>query len=110
HSGSSERFEAGEWIARISVFTLLFMGILELIVGRVTGSLGLVADGVNSLLDSLVSLIVWVGLHYSRRRPDARFHFGYHKVETLSAFMVAISMVAIGCYVIILSYLTFLNP
>jgi cation diffusion facilitator family transporter len=110
HSGSSERFEAGEWIAKLSVFTLLFMGILELAVGKVTGSLGLVADGVNSLLDSLVSLIVWVGLHYSRRRPDARFHFGYHKVETLSAFMVAISMIAIGCYVIVLSYLTFLNP
>lgn len=86
------------------------MGIVELFVGRLTGSVGLVADGVDSLLDSLVSLIVWVGLHYSRRRPDARFHFGYHKVETLSAFLVAISMIAIGCYIMIISYLTFLNP
>ena len=110
HSSSSDRFEAGEWIAKISVFTLLIVGIVELLVGRLTGSVGLVADGVDSLLDSLVSLIVWVGLHYSRRRPDARFHFGYHKVETLSAFLVAISMIAIGCYIMILSYLTFLNP
>ena len=110
HSSSSDRFEAGEWIAKISVFTLLIVGIVELFVGRLTGSVGLVADGVDSLLDSLVSLIVWVGLHYSRRRPDARFHFGYHKVETLSAFLVAISMIAIGCYIMIISYLTFLNP
>ncbi|HXY82848.1 MAG TPA: cation diffusion facilitator family transporter [Candidatus Saccharimonadales bacterium] len=110
HSSSSDRFEAGEWIAKISVFTLLIVGIVELLVGRLTGSVGLVADGVDSLLDSLVSLIVWVGLHYSRRRPDARFHFGYHKVETLSAFLVAISMIAIGCYIMIISYLTFLNP
>jgi len=110
HSSSSDRFEAGEWIAKISVFTLLIVGIVELLVGRLTGSVGLVADGVDSLLDSSVSLIVWVGLHYSRRRPDARFHFGYHKVETLSAFLVAISMIAIGCYIMIISYLTFLNP
>ena len=110
HSSSSDRFEAGEWIAKISVFTLLIVGIVELFVGRLTGSVGLVADGVDSLLDSSVSLIVWVGLHYSRRRPDARFHFGYHKVETLSAFLVAISMIAIGCYIMIISYLTFLNP
>jgi len=110
HSGPSERFEAGEWIAKLSVFALLFMGVLEVVVGKTTGSLALVGDGVNSLLDSLVSLIVWVGLHYSRRRPDARFHFGYHKVETLSAFMVAISMIAIGCYVILLSYFAFLDP
>src|SRR5208283_1847393 len=104
------RFEAGEWIAKLSVFTLLFMGILELTVGKVTGSLGLVADGVNSLLDSLVSLIVWVGLHYSRRRPDARFHFGYHKVESLSALVVSFATVGVAMYIMYNAYHTFLNP
>ena len=76
-SESSDAFSAGERIAKLSVVTLLSIGLVQIPVGLWTGSLGLTADGVDSISDSLVSLIVWVGLHFSRRRPDARFHFGY---------------------------------
>lgn len=109
-SSSAEAFLAGERIAKLSVITLISIGIVELSVGFWTGSLGLKADGVDSISDSVISLIVWVGLHYSRRRPDARFHFGYQKVESLSALVVSIGMVAVAAYVMFHSYLTFLNP
>lgn len=109
-SSSAEAFEAGERIAKLSALTLVGIGIVELGVGFWTGSLGLKADGVDSFSDSVISLIVWVGLHYSRRRPDARFHFGYHKVESLSALVVSFGMVGLAAYVMYQSYLTFLNP
>ena len=109
-SGSSEAFEAGEKIAKLSVLTLLALGIVEIGVGRWTRSLALSADGIESLLDSFVSLIVWIGLHYSRRRPDARFHFGYYKVESLGALVASLGMVSIAGYILYHSYLTFLNP
>jgi cation diffusion facilitator family transporter len=109
-SESAEAFQAGERIAKLSVLTLVTLGLIELSVGVWTGSLGLRADGVDSLSDSIISLIVWVGLHYSRRRPDARFHFGYHKVESLAALMVSIGMVGVGSYIFYHSYLTFLAP
>ncbi|MGD0176747.1 MAG: cation diffusion facilitator family transporter [Candidatus Bathyarchaeia archaeon] len=109
-SASAEAFQAGERIARLSVITLLGIGIVELTVGYWTGSLGLKADGLDSVSDSVISLIVWLGLHYSRRRPDARFHFGYQKVESLSALVVSIGMVGLAAYVMLQSYLTFLNP
>jgi cation diffusion facilitator family transporter len=86
------------------------IGICEILVGRLSLSIGLTADGVTSLLDALISLIVWLGLHFSRRRPDARFHFGYQKVETLAAFIVSISMIGIAIYIIYISYLTLLAP
>jgi cation diffusion facilitator family transporter len=107
---SSEPFAAGENIAKLSVFTLLIIGIVEIVVGRLTLSVGLTADGVTSLLDALVSCIVWLGLHFSRRRPDERFHFGYHKIETLSALIVSLSMIIIASYIIFVSYMTFFNP
>jgi len=107
---SGEPFSAGESIAKLSVLTLLVIGIVEISVGDLTQSVGLAADGVTSLLDALVSLIVWFGLHFSRRRPDERFHFGYHKVETFSALIVSLSMIVIASYIIFVSYLTFLNP
>ena len=107
---SHEPFLAGERVAKLSVLTLLVIGVVELLVGRLSLSLGLSADGVTSLFDALVSLIVWLGLHFSRRRPDARFHFGYQKVETLAALLVAISMIGVAIYIVFVSYLTFLNP
>ena len=109
-ANSHEPLVAGERIAKLSVLTLLIIGVIELLVGRLSLSLGLTADGVTSLFDALVSLIVWLGLHFSRRRPDARFHFGYQKVETLAAFIVAISMIGVAIYIIFVSYLTFLSP
>jgi cation diffusion facilitator family transporter len=109
-SGSAEAFEAGERIAKLSVLTLVSLGLLELIVGFVTGSLGVKADGIDSISDSIISVIVWLGLHFSRRRPDARFHFGYHKVESLSALIVSFGMIGTATYILYHSYLTFLNP
>jgi len=109
-SGSAEAFEAGERIAKLSVLTLVSLGLLEVIVGFVTGSLGVKADGIDSISDSIISVIVWLGLHFSRRRPDARFHFGYHKVESLSALIVSFGMIGTATYILYHSYLTFLNP
>jgi cation diffusion facilitator family transporter len=107
---STDAFSAGERIAKLSVLTLLSIGIVQIPIGLWTGSVGLTADGVTSISDSLISMIVWVGLHFSRRRPDARFHFGYHKVESLSALILSIGMVAIGSYIFYHSYQTFLKP
>lgn len=109
-SASADAFTAGERIAKLSVITLVSIGLVELTVGFWTGSLGLKADGVDSISDSVISLIVWLGLHFSRRRPDARFHFRYQKVESLSALVVSIGMVALASYIMFHSYVTFLNP
>jgi cation diffusion facilitator family transporter len=109
-SAPLEAFQAGERLAKLSVIFLVRVGLVELTVGFWTGSLGLKADGVDSISDSVVSLIVWLGLHYSRRRPDSRFHFGYQKVESFSGLVVSIVMAAIAGYIMFQSYLTFLNP
>jgi cation diffusion facilitator family transporter len=108
--GTARAFETGEKVAKLSVITLITIGIVEFIVGFSTGSLGLKADAVDSLSDAVISLIVWLGLHYSKRRPDTRFHFGYHKVESLSALIISMGMVGVAGYIMFHAYQTFLNP
>jgi cation diffusion facilitator family transporter len=107
---STQGFQIGERIARLSVLTLVGIGVFELIVGYSTGSFGVKADGVDSLSDAVITTIVWFGLHYSRRRPDSRFHFGYHKVESLSSLFISFGMVAVAAYIMYRAYRTFLNP
>jgi cation diffusion facilitator family transporter len=103
-------FAAGERIAQRSVWTLLALGIVEVIFSMVTGSIALFADGVDSLSDASVSFFVWTGLHFARRRPSKRFQFGYYKVESLTALLAALILVAAASFIFLRSYRALLNP
>lgn len=49
----------------------------------------LIADGAESLLDILSSLLVWMGFKVAGRPPDANHPFGHGKAEPLAALGVA---------------------
>jgi len=100
----------GERLAKVSVWTLIFLGLIEIAAGQFTGSIGLTADGIDSISDGFVSSLVWLGLKMSRKAPDEKFHFGYHKVETLVAFVTSIGLMGVGGTVIYRSYLAFVEP
>jgi cation diffusion facilitator family transporter len=103
-------FEEGARIAKISVLTLVSIGIAEIIVGFLSGSIVAFADGVDAFGDASISFIVWLGLLTSQRRPDARFQFGYYKIESLAAFMAAIGMGVMGTLIIFRAWESLLNP
>jgi len=106
----SAGYLAGERLAKVSVWTLVALGVIEIAAGQITGSIGLTADGVDSISDGVVSFLVWLGLKMSRKAPDEKFHFGYHKVETLVAFVTSIGLMGLGGAVLYRSYLAFVEP
>jgi len=107
---TAEGFHVGERIVRTSMLTLLGTGVVEMLVGVITGSLGLTADGIDSFSDAVVSLFVWIGLHFARKRPDQRFHFGYYRVETLSALFMSMGMMAVSGLIFYEAYQRLLHP
>jgi cation diffusion facilitator family transporter len=100
----------GGKVAKQSFFVQLMVGLSELSMGIFTLSIALIADGIQSFADAGVSLIVWIGLRLSRKAPDKRFHFGYHRVETLSSIAAALFMATIGAITLYESYLQLLVP
>lgn len=106
----NEGILAGQKIARISVVTLIGIGIVELVTGQVSGSVVATADGIDSLSDAMISFIVLLGLRIAHRPADRKFHFGYHKVESLAAMMAAIGMIIIGCVIFYHSYEALIHP
>ena len=86
------------------------VGTVEVFIGLFTLSVALVADGIQSFADAVVSLIVWIGLRISRRAPDGKFHFGYYQFETFSSVVAAVFMGVLGGVVLYESYRELLNP
>lgn len=101
---------AGKRIAKISVVLLAAIGVAELVIGQISGSIVATADGIDSLSDAMISLIVFVGLHFAGLPANKRFPFGYYKVESFAALLAAIGMVAIGSFILYHSYQSLLNP
>src|SRR5207253_10177852 len=103
-------FQEGERIAKISIWTLLALGIVEIAFSLISGSISLLADGIDSISDAVVSFFVWAGLRISRRKPTRRFQFGYYKAESVTGLITAIVLVGVSGYIFLRSYRAFQNP
>lgn len=106
----NEGINAGKRIAKISVITLLAIGIVEIVTGYFSGSIVAFADGIDSISDAMISFIVLLGLRIAHKPADKRFHFGYHKVESLTALMAALGMIVIGIIIFYNSYQALMHP
>ncbi|GAI25287.1 unnamed protein product [marine sediment metagenome] len=60
----------GEKITKISIFTLISLGCLLLFTGLLSGSVALRGDGVHTIADAFVSLIVLIGLRMLHKTPS----------------------------------------
>ena len=96
----SESIKCAQKIAKISVITLLSIGIVELLIGQISGSVVATADGLDSLSDAMISFIVFMGLIIAGRPADKKFHFGYYKVESFAALLAAIGMIVVGSIIL----------
>lgn len=74
--------------------TLLALG--KLFTGVVGNSYALIADAVESLLDIAGSAVVWAGLKYGNRPPDAEHPYGHGRAESLAALAVAAMIFVAG--------------
>jgi cation diffusion facilitator family transporter len=106
----NEGIIAGQKIAKISVITLVAIGIVEITAGYISGSVVATADGIDSIADAAISFVVLLGLRIAHRPADKKFHFGYHKVESFAALMAAVGMIAIGGIIFYNSYQALTHP
>lgn len=87
-------------VAGISVVAAFFLTGFKLVVGLLTGSLGLLSEALHSGLDLVAAVITWFSVRISDKPPDRHHHFGHGKIENFSALMETI-LLLITCIWII---------
>ena len=62
---------------------------IKILTGAFGHSYALIADGMESGLDVGSSLVIWGGLRYAAKSPDADHPYGHGKAEPISALIVS---------------------
>jgi len=91
----------------VSILALISIGVIEVVVGYMALSIALLADGVHSFADSVVSVLVLAGIRLAKRGPDGKFHHGYGRAESLFGLIASMVVVATGAVILYESYLAF---
>jgi cation diffusion facilitator family transporter len=72
-------------VALSSVLAAVFLTLIKLAVGIITGSLGILSEAAHSGLDLAAAGVTWFAVSVSSRPPDREHTYGHGKVENLSA-------------------------
>ena len=90
----------GERGAMISIIAYLVLSVLKLVIGYLSDSAALKADGLNNTTDIIASIAVLVGLRLSQRPPDKDHGYGHWKSETIASMVASFIMLAVGIQVL----------
>ncbi|QWC22244.1 cation diffusion facilitator family transporter [Bacillus haikouensis] len=90
----------GERGAIISIIAYILLSILKLVIGNVSGSEALKADGLNNTTDILASVAVLIGLRLSQKPADDDHLYGHWKSEMVASMVASFIMAVVGIEVL----------
>ena len=91
----------GERGAIISIIAYICLSVIKLVVGYMSDSYALKADGLNNTTDIIASIAVLVGLRLAQRPPDKDHGYGHWKSETIASMIASFIMIAVGIQVLV---------
>src|SRR5256886_12578090 len=81
--------QTGARLALIGLLINIAFAILKILGGVFGNAYALIADGIEPALDVAGSIVIWGGLRFAARPPDATHPYGHGKAEPLTAIFVA---------------------
>jgi cation diffusion facilitator family transporter len=104
HDEGGHRRDANRAVG-ISAIGLALTGGIELALAVFTGSVALLGDALHNLSDVSTSAVVFLGFHISKRKPSARYPYGYERAEDLAGLGVALVIWGSAVFAGVESYL-----
>lgn len=90
-------------VRKVLIITLLlniFVMLLKAFVGKLTGSLSLLADALHSVTDSANNILGLIASRFSSPQPDREHPYGHLKFEAVGALGIA-AFLGIACFEIL---------
>jgi cation diffusion facilitator family transporter len=87
-------------VAGLSVIAAVFLTAFKLLIGLLTGSLGILSEALHSGLDLVAAIITYFSVRVSDKPADQKHHYGHGKIENFSALVETLLLI-ITCFWII---------
>jgi len=104
HSGGTGRIL---WWSLVA--TAVFV-VVEFIAGIQAHSLALLSDAGHNFTDALALLLAWFGFYLQAKPANEVKTFGYHRAGVLTAFINALTLVALAAWIFYEGYQRLLRP
>lgn len=91
-----EREKKGVAASLVGILSNIVLFLVKVAVGLLSGSISLVADGVNNLSDVGTNVVTLVGFRMAGKPPDKEHPFGHGRTEYLSSFGVSFIILLLG--------------
>lgn len=88
------------WVAVV----FFIVGMSEMVVGIKTNLISVFSDGVDSIIDGGIGIIVFLGLRFMTKDYDYKISDGYARLENLMSLFAALSMLGTGVFIGYMSY------
>ncbi len=88
----ASNLQTGARVALLGLAINVVLAAAKIFAGLLGNAYVLIADGIESALDVAGSAIIWGGLKFASRPPDATHPYGHGKAEPIAAIMVSIGV------------------
>jgi cation diffusion facilitator family transporter len=86
--------DRGLWAIKWSFVGLAATAVLQLFVVFISGSVALLADTIHNFADAATAIPLAIAFWFARKKPSARFTFGYGRVEDLAGVAIVLTILA----------------
>jgi cation diffusion facilitator family transporter len=93
----------------VGVIGNAFLSFLKIVIGIISGSLAVIADGIDSASDIITSLITLFTARIMMRPPNIRYPYGYLKADTIATKTLAFVILFAGAQLAISTVRNFLQ-
>ncbi|MBM7558646.1 cation diffusion facilitator family transporter [Marinitoga litoralis] len=93
----------------ISIFGNAFLALLKIIIGFLTNSMAILADGLDTATDILTSFMTLIAGKISNKPPDIEHPYGHERAETIATKVVSLIIMYAGLEVLISSIQRLIN-
>lgn len=90
------RDQYGKLAGIVGIISNSILCIAKILVGFISGSIAIVADGVNNLADASSSLITLAGFKLASMPEDEEHPYGHARIEYLSGMAVSVMIILVG--------------
>lgn len=100
----------GKFAGIVGILSNLVLCAMKIVIGLISSSIAIVADGINNLADASSSIITLIGFKLAAAPEDKNHPYGHARIEYLTGLFISVLIIVLGLQLLKSSFDKALHP